>query len=403
MKKSSFLKILDSLVGPVACAMLSRPQGSAQRALLADTEGPVLVIRPGGMGDAVMLLPMLFALKEEVPGRRVDILCESRNEAVFKLAFPDCNTISYDRAPFATLKLLRKGGYGCVVDTEQFHNFSGVMTALTRAPLRIGFKINTNRRGLYTHLVGYDLDGAEDAQFGRLLNAACGKVVTLPRKFGVLRTINVPLVDKRDAYRTIVIHAGGSIASKRCGADVIAGAVAECAHRHGLGIVIVGGRDDAGYAAEIEKYSNDDGRGRPSYNYCGKLSLTETAKVCAEARMLVGPDSGIAHLAVALGTPAVVLFGPSDPNKWGPPEGAGKVVRVDLPCSPCSIFGYTKPCANYECVKGIGTGIVVEAIEGVLKMATGELEIGNGELGIGNGVREEDVAELQARLMEEHP
>jgi len=80
----------------------------------------------------------------------------------------------------------------------------------------------------------------------------------------------------------------------------------------------------------------------------------------------VGPDSGIAHLAVALGTPAAVLFGPSDPKKWAPSEGAGRVVRVDLPCSPCSIFGYTKPCANHECVRGIRAEAIAEALDALL-------------------------------------
>ena len=123
-----------------------------------------------------------------------------------------------------------------------------------------------------------------------------------------------------------------------------------------------GAKGDAEYARKIADAPAWSGQERP-HSHVGKLSLAETAGVCAGAKLVVGPDSGIAHLAVALGTPAVVLFGPSDPKKWGPPEGAGRVARVDLPCSPCSIFGYTKPCANYECVKGITASAIRKAME----------------------------------------
>ncbi|MCL1910429.1 MAG: hypothetical protein FWG05_05800, partial [Kiritimatiellaeota bacterium] len=73
--------------------MLSRPQIGAERRTLTKNKGPILVIRPGGMGDAVMSIPMIRALRAVAPSRRIDIICESRNEAVFKLAFPDNVTI----------------------------------------------------------------------------------------------------------------------------------------------------------------------------------------------------------------------------------------------------------------------------------------------------------------------
>ena len=106
--------------------------------------------------------------------------------------------------------MLFRGGYGAVIDTEQFHNASGVMAALTRAPLRIGFKINTNRRGLYTHLVSYDLDGPEDVQFGRLLSAACGIVATLPPRAGILAAAALPTVPAGllPARPFLLVHAG---------------------------------------------------------------------------------------------------------------------------------------------------------------------------------------------------
>ena len=361
--KSSILKFTDSLAGPPLCWAMSCAQTRAEHRRVQDLEGPVLVIRPGGIGDAIMLLPMLKALQDALPDRRIDILCESRNRDIFRLAMPDAAVTAYDKTPFHALLSLRRTKYGTVIDTEQFHNFSGVMTALTQAPLRVGFKINTNRRGLYTHLVSYDLDGPEDVQFGRLLSAACGRVMTLPPRLGILASAKLPALpaDLKISGPILVIHAGGSIASKRGPTKMLASVCRAAAVEFKMRPVIIGNGGDKVYADEILREA-----GEPAINLCGRLSLGETAALCKTAAAVVGPDSGIAHLAVALGTPAVVLFGPSDPAKWGPPEGSGQAIRNPLPCSPCSIFGYTKPCRRHECIEGITDAQILEALRGIL-------------------------------------
>jgi|GEM_PF-164061 len=362
--KSSLLKTTDVLFGPIACGILSRSQRNAEFRHADDVEGAILLIRPGGIGDAILLLPVLKALRSAFPDRRIDMLCESRNREVFQLGSPDVNVVAYDVSPITALRMLRKTTYGIVIDTEQFHNFSAVMTALTRAPLRIGFKINTHRRGLYTHLVSYDLDGPEDAQFGRLLNAAFGHDVPLPSRQGIIAQDALPELPPEHCLTSpfFVVHAGGSIPPKRIPEAILANACQRAAASTGLAIVIIGSSADAAYAATLATAI-----GPAAANLCGRLSLPQTATVCHQAEMLVGPDSGIAHLAVAVGTPTVAVFGPSDPAKWGPPRTCGQAVSIALPCSPCSIFGYTKPCANYECTSGITADQITNAILQTLK------------------------------------
>lgn len=360
--RSSLMKAADSLAGPMLCKAFSRAQTRTEHRRVQDVPGPVLVIRPGGIGDAAMLLPMLAALEAAVSGRRIDVLCESRNAAIFRLARPNARIVAYDAMPFTTLRLLLRGGYGAVIDTEQFHNASGVMAALTRAPLRIGFKINTNRRGLYTHLVSYDLDGPEDAQFGRLLAAACGRDVTLPPRAGILAGATLPALPPEllPARPFLLVHAGGSIACKRCPAPALAEACRAVAAERGWGLVVIGSAADRAAAAELATCL-----GAGAINLCGRLDLAQTAAACRVAAVLVGPDSGIAHLAVTVGTPAVVVFGPSDPAKWGPPANCGTAVAQPLPCAPCSIFGYTKPCRSFDCINGIEPARIAEAIRSV--------------------------------------
>ena len=105
--RTGLLKALDSALGPALCAAFSRSQGAPETRTLRDFPGGrVLVVRPGGIGDAVLLLPMLRALREAVPGSAVDVLCESRNAPVFELSGLADRVLRADAAPFAALRAL---------------------------------------------------------------------------------------------------------------------------------------------------------------------------------------------------------------------------------------------------------------------------------------------------------
>ena len=183
--RTGLLKTLDAALGPALCAAFSRAQRAPEARTLRDFPGGrVLVERPGGIGDAVLLLPTLRALREAAPGSSVDVLCESRNAPVFELSGLADRVLRAGAAPFATLRALRRGRYAAVLDTEQFHHFSAVLAARTRAPLRVGFNVAPARLGLYTHTVPYDLQGPEDAQFGRILAGALGHLVEVLQTVG---------------------------------------------------------------------------------------------------------------------------------------------------------------------------------------------------------------------------
>jgi ADP-heptose:LPS heptosyltransferase len=354
--RTGLLKALDSALGPAFCAALSRAQREPESRTLRDFPGGrVLVVRPGGIGDAALLLPMLRALRAAAPGSALDVLCESRNAPVFELSGLADRVLRADAAPFAALHALRRGCYAAVLDTEQFHRFSAVLAAWTRAPLRVGFNVAPDRLGLYTHAVPYDLQGPEDAQFGRILAAALGvPSVDLPPREGSIPPERLPLPPDGLPARFVALHPGGSVPCKRWGEERYAALAAALRERAGLPCVLVGAGADRPAAARIARETG-------AVDLCGRLDLAGTAAVLARAETLVGPDSGVAHLAVAAGTRAVVLFGPGDPLKWGPPSGRGVALREPLPCSPCSMFGYTKPCRANACMAALSVERVLEA------------------------------------------
>ncbi len=88
------------------------------------------------------------------------------------------------------------------------------------------------------------------------------------------------------------------------------------------------------------------------------LSLLELASVIEGCRVFVGNDSGITHMAAALGVPTVAIFGPSDPRIWAPKGKKVVVVRKEIDCSPCSQEDFFK-CQESECIGKIELGDVL--------------------------------------------
>jgi ADP-heptose:LPS heptosyltransferase len=97
--------------------------------------------------------------------------------------------------------------------------------------------------------------------------------------------------------------------------------------------------------------------------------LPEVAALAARARLFVGNDSGIAHIAAAVNTPCVVIFGSSNVAHWRPwTTNQSEVVREELPCQPC--HGYF--CSEFEkpkCILTVPVERVVAAIDRVMKPA----------------------------------
>lgn len=356
------LKILDMTVGFFLCwttgyiLHLFRRNAPAGAAVVPRLEAirRVLVIRPGGMGDMVLLQPMLKSLRRHCPQAEVDLVCEKRNRDIPALAGASGQVILYDAQPFGLIGKLRRGQYDVVIDTEQFHYFSAMMAILGRAPVRIGFKINPGRNTLYTHLVNYDLEGYEAGEFMRLLEP-----LGIRDQAVVKGCLSLPGHPEGQSG-AVVIHVGTSTRYKYWETGKFVDLVKRLAGTGGRGpIILVGGRREARVAEEIARQA---GLGDQVKVMAGNLTIPQTAALIGSANLFIGGDSGLAHLAVALGTPTVVLFGPSDHKKWGASGPGNVVVRTELPCSPCFIFGYHKFCHSIACMAGITVDQVMTGV-----------------------------------------
>lgn len=315
----------------------------------------ILVIRPGGIGDAVLLISSIRAIKFAYPECVIDVLAEKRNASVFQLISDIRSIYLYDS--FSGLSAILQNRYDVVIDTEQWYRLSAVVARLVRAPMKIGFDTNARRRML-THGIRYNQSEYEQENFLALLRPlnvdSIRDVVSDQLELPVQSVSKVrKLLQPLGANSFVVIFSGASIPEKRWGTErfrVVAKRLVDDGYR----VVIVGSRNDR-VGGEI--IANAGG-----LNLAGLTSLTETAAVIARSRLVISGDSGVLHLAVVLNIPTLSLFGPSSVDKWAPKGEKHVVLNRRLSCSPCSFFGTTPKCPfGVRCMNEISVEQVVDA------------------------------------------
>jgi ADP-heptose:LPS heptosyltransferase len=131
----------------------------------------------------------------------------------------------------------------------------------------------------------------------------------------------------------------------------------------GRGVILIGGPGDRAVADAIGK-----GLRPPPVNLAGALSVKQLAALVARVDLQICVDSGPMHIAAAMGTPVVALFGPTDPRRTGP-VGPGVVLRRELSCSPC-LDRTCRIADTHRCMRDVTVDEVWEAA-GRLLAATG--------------------------------
>jgi heptosyltransferase-1 len=154
-----------------------------------------------------------------------------------------------------------------------------------------------------------------------------------------------------------VLHPGARWSTKLWPTDHWARLAEWLVRDKGFQVVITGSPGDRDLTAEIVAQA-----GVPLINLAGRTSLVELAALLQQARLAVTTDTGPMHLAAALGTPVVALFGPTAPWRTGPFGEGHEVVRLALPCSPC----FRRQCPEPRCLTELSVAGAQEAVEKIL-------------------------------------
>jgi lipopolysaccharide heptosyltransferase II len=373
----------------VAAADLAlRPMAWMRRA--SETSAPVsrvLLLRLERIGDLLMVLPAIEAARAAWPAAEIDLAVGSWNLPLARL-IPGLTGVHTADVPWlardgrgdrwrillAKARDWRRHRYDVVVNFEPDIR-SNFLAWRTGARRRHGYwtggggafltmadayaadeHVGLNARRLIAHAAG----SAAPAPAG----AATGPRLVLPdaahaRARDLLAGATGPIVG---------VHVSGGRPSKQWHLDRFAAVARDLSQRRGATIVLTGSEADR---AQVDQVRRLVGEAR-IIDVGGALDLVELAAVLTRLDVLVTGDTGPMHLASAMATPLVALFGPADPRRYGPTSPRQHVLRVDLPCSPCGQVRLPpERCRGKvpDCMDGIQVERVVAAAEDLLDNA----------------------------------
>jgi lipopolysaccharide heptosyltransferase III len=337
----------------------------------------VLVVRLRSIGDTVLATPSLAALKRFLPHADVDILVEDWVAPVLEGSPHVDHVITIERGSVASrariAARLRANRYDVV------YNLHGGTTAtlLTRATGA-------------THRVGY-----ETYQYSWLHNHQSpsssflwrrDKTHSVEQQLALLGWTGVPVSDRPPTHLAVteaadsriaerlreqgiesapfvVIHPAAAFDTKQWAADNFA-RVADALAGQGLDIVAISAPNELPIVEALKRDSA--AKILPLTN----LSLPEVTALLARARLFVGNDSGIAHMAAAVETPLVVVFGSSNTAHWQPwARNPAEFVLEEMECQPCHGY-FCEKFEQPECIKRVPVDRVMAAVERVLREST---------------------------------
>jgi len=325
--KIKFFKGIDYLLGSALAAILpSAPQTGVNFKTIKE----VLIIRPGGMGDAVVLLPVINQFKKQYPDIQIDILCERRNWEVFSSqAQWKKNAYCYDRIPEIS-KVLNKR-YDVVIDTEQWHYLSVILGFFLKRQALIGFATRVGRRRLLDVGCDYDTKAYEMDNFLRLFEPwqLQRKEIHLDGSWTVDEASRT-WAKQKISGRYAVLSSLASIAERRLNEQQIDLITKEL------------------QSQDLQVFLLE-----------GQFNLAQVAAIIQNAQAFIGVDSGLLHVAAAVGVPVTGIFGPGQVFKWAPQGTKHHSIHHQLPCSPCTRFGYTIPTCQGKipCMRDLNLNI----------------------------------------------
>ncbi|OGL40474.1 MAG: hypothetical protein A3C43_00790 [Candidatus Schekmanbacteria bacterium RIFCSPHIGHO2_02_FULL_38_11] len=369
--KIKILKLIDIFIGKFLCLFLGYIDylfNLTSKHITTPQPHKILFIRPGGMGDFLYLFPALSLVKKHFPKAAIHVLAEKRNQGVKNLTKSIDRIICYDKNPFETIVTLWRENYDVVIDTEQFHNFSGVFAYLTRAKVRIGFKTNPFRNHLYTNLINYSLNGQEASEFLHLLEPIeiKNEKILFEEYISLEKIKSTPLPKdfsqlKKRYGSIVIISPRGQARYRYWSPEKYGELIQHLIKNPEQAVILIGGNLEKNIASEImQSIANPN---HQLLSLVGNTSLLELCHMILESNLFMGCDSGVAILSVLLGIKSVILFGSADENKWGIKKENFRVVRKNLPCSPCQMLGNHKFCKSIDCMEKISAQDVIKTID----------------------------------------
>lgn len=349
----------------------------------------IALIQPSRIGDIVFSLPTLTALRRISPRARITWLVDERCRDLVQ-GHPDLDEVVI--VPFKELerslkerewksawrtlstlkKELRSRSFDLSIDLHGLAK-SALLVLLAGARVRIG-SVNTN--GMK--------EGS--ALFSRQIPAGPEDRHTVERNLAVIRYLGgetdppqfrLPVLEAEpgqvcemlrqagcgDTDRLIVIHPGAGWLSRRWPAERYAALIHRLREKLPAQVALIGGPEGGSREDQLfeELFSRLD---VPVIDLVRRLTLRQLMALLQRAQLFIGNEAGPMHLATAIGLPAVVLIGPTMPDRTGPYGPAARIVRKTVDCQPCR----ERNCPDLKCLEAIEVRDVEEAVYSLWKL-----------------------------------
>lgn len=337
----------------------------------------LLVVQTAFLGDIVLTTPLLRELKRAHPGSTTTLVTTPLGSALLSGHPAVDEIVVHDKRKkdkgvggvLRAVRALRAKRFDIAVAAQRSAR-TGLLVRGSGAPLRIGFE-KAAGAWAYTDRVPWRAEDHAVRRYLALAGPAGGDpdadpTPTLPVRPEARAKVDALLRDQGvSETESLLAVAPGSIwGTKRWTPEGFA-AVLRQAPSLGLRAVLTGSPDEEALCREVA-----DLAGGSVPVLAGTTGLPELVALIARAKVLVCGDSGPGHVASAVGTPVVAIFGPTVPAFGYTPWGDGNVIveRAGLECRPCDAHGpQVCPLGHHRCMTEIGAADVVTALTRVLQ------------------------------------
>lgn len=314
----------------------------------------ILIIQTAFIGDVILATPIIEKLSEFYPDAQIDFLLRRGNEGLLK-DHPKLNDVFIWKKKtnkianlIKVIQLIRSKKYDCVVNIQRFFA-SGLITALSRAKIKIGYRKN-QLSIFFTKKVGHRLIGQHETSRNLdLIKELTDEKYVRPKLYPGFA--DEAKVAKYQGVPYLCIAPNSVWKTKELPAlkwvEII------LAQEEKWVIYLIGGPTDFEPCEELREMCDRSNL----INLCGKLSFLESAALMKGAAMNYVNDSAPLHISSAIDAPCNAVFCSTIPSFGFGPLGKGSKIietRENLSCRPCGIHGYKKcPLNHFNCAHTI--------------------------------------------------
>jgi lipopolysaccharide heptosyltransferase II len=335
----------------------------------------VLVIRLRSIGDTVLCTPTLRALRRHLPEARIDVLLEDWVAPLLEGSETVDSVIPIPASGIGRIRTamdLRRGRYDTVINLHG-GTTSTFLTRATGARLRVGYS-NYQYSFLYNHLLDsssrfWEKPVTHSAEQQLALAGAIGAPVhdspssELPVSETAMKSVMSRLADggpSENDKPIALIHPAAATFTKQWEIRKFAALVDHLARR-GFSIAAVGSAGEKGLLEELKELADS-----PVTTFSG-IPLPEVTALASISQIFVGNDSGIAHIAAAVGAAPIVIFGSSNRDHWRPwTRGPSKIIFHELACQPCP-GDRCREFGDPKCILDVGLEVVISAVDELIE------------------------------------